>query len=83
MSKTVLCINDKNLPQGAFVEEGEHYMVVDEFINALDQRTYILDGVPNKGLTKLGMLWKGYRADRFLEVTGKLQEKEEAIFSLN
>jgi hypothetical protein len=83
MSKLVLCIDDKNLPQGASVKEGEYYPVVDEFINALDQRTYILDGVPNEGRTQLGMIWKGYRANRFLEVTGEFQEKKEAIFSLN
>ena len=63
--KIVICNNASNLPQGAHLEKDKEYEVEEEYINALDQRVYIIKGVPNSGITKLGMKWKGYSALRF------------------
>ena len=63
--KKVTCINNKNLPEGAWVEEDIQYEVENEYINALDQRVYIIKGAVNEGITKLGMRWIGYNANRF------------------
>lgn len=81
--KTVICVNDKNLPQGAQVTEGKEYQVESEYVNALEQRVYILRGVPNKGTTKLGMRWMGYDAMRFSEGEAKTEKKVEYSFALN
>ena len=64
----VLCIDDSKLPIGAEIKEGCTYKVVEQFINGFDQKTYYLDGVVNKGRTKFGLPWNGYRADRFISV---------------
>ena len=37
--KKVVCINDKNLPQGAEVVNGREYYVVDEFVNNFEGLT--------------------------------------------
>jgi hypothetical protein len=66
--KTVICVNAKNLPQGATLVKDKEYEVEDEFVNALDQRVYVIKGINNKGRTTLGMEWYGYRADRFRDV---------------
>jgi hypothetical protein len=66
--KTVICVNAKNLPQGANLVKDKEYEVEDEFVNALDQRVYVIKGINNKGRTTLGMEWYGYRADRFRDV---------------
>lgn len=63
----VTCVNDKNLPDGAQLTEGKEYEVESEYVNFLDQKVYIIKGIPNSGRTKLGMVWKGYNADRFSE----------------
>ncbi len=49
--KEVVCINDKNLPEGAAVVKGREYNVVEEFINNYDQRVYIIEGIVNEGTT--------------------------------
>jgi hypothetical protein len=63
--KIVICKDDTNLPQGAHVVFDEEYEIEEEFINALDQRVYVLKNAINEGTTKMGMKWRGYRADRF------------------
>jgi hypothetical protein len=63
--KKVICTNNKNLPEGAWVEEDIQYEVENEYINALDQRVYIIKGAVNEGITKMGMRWIGYNANRF------------------
>lgn len=65
MVKVVICRNDKNLPQGAILIEGNKYTVIDEYMNQFEQKTYILKEVVNEGVTPRGLRWKGYRADRF------------------
>jgi hypothetical protein len=62
----VLCINADNLPPGAEVQEGVTYTVESEFVNNFDQIVYLIKGVTNKGNTKHGLPWIGYRADRFV-----------------
>lgn len=81
--KTVICVNDKNLPQGAKVIEGKEYEVESEYVNALEQRVYILKGIPNKGTTKMGMRWMGYDAMRFSEGESKKEKRVEYSFALN
>lgn len=74
--KTVVCVDAKNLPQGAKLVKDKEYEVENEFVNALDQRVYIIKGITNKGRTQLGMEWYGYRADRFRDVeTIEMEEK--------
>lgn len=81
--KTVKCMNDKNLPLGANVTAGEVYEVENEYLNALDQRVYIIKGAPNEGTTKFGMRWIGYDALRFKEVSEVEEVKHEYAFALN
>lgn len=81
--KKVVCINDKNLPEGASVTEGKEYEVENEYINGFDQRVYLIRGAVNRGTTKMGMNWIGYRADRFRETEGTSISKKEYEFALN
>jgi hypothetical protein len=83
--KIVTCINNKNLPEGAYVEEDVQYEVENEYINALDQRVYIIKGAVNEGITKMGMRWVGYNANRF-SVTNedrKVEYELEEAFAFN
>ena len=66
--KKVVCINDKNLPQGAEVVNGREYYVVDEFVNNFEQRVFIISGITNKGTTRLGLNWLGYCSTRFADL---------------
>ena len=66
--KKVVCINDKNLPPGAEVVNGEEYHVVDEFVNNFEQRVFIISGISNKGTTKHGLNWLGYCSTRFADL---------------
>lgn len=82
----VLCINDANLPPGAEIAEGKTYKVTDVFTNNLDQKVYYLSGINNKGRTKFGLPWNGYRADRFMTIgseSAKNVEKKESHLILN
>ena len=66
--KKVVCINDKNLPQGAEVVNGREYYVVVEFVNNFEQRVFIISGIANKGTTTLGLVWLGYCSSRFADL---------------
>jgi hypothetical protein len=81
--KRVVCINDKNLPEGASVKEGEEYAVELEYINGFDQKVYIISGAVNSGTTKMGMNWVGYRSERFKETENYSISKKEYEFALN
>lgn len=81
--KTVICIDDKNLPTGANVVEGKEYEVESEYLNSLDQRVYIIKGVKNEGTTKWGMLWTGYRSERFSTLESVEIVEKEYNFALN
>ena len=81
--KTVTCINDKNQPLGANVVEGKEYEIESEYVNALDQRVYIIKGAINEGTTKWGMRWIGYDALRFSTLESIGVEEKEYNFALN
>ena len=81
--KIVVCKDDTNLPQGAYVVFNEEYEVEEEFINALDQRVYMLKNAVNEGITKLGMKWRGYRADRFRVVESNSVSEKSYEYALN
>ena len=81
--KKVICVDDTNLPEGAYVMFDMEYEVEHEYINALDQRVYIIKGAVNEGTTKMGMRWIGYRADRFREVEYDYAKSYESNFALN
>ena len=81
--KAVTCINDKNLPLGAHIVEGQEYEVENEYLNALDQRVYIIKGAVNEGTTKWGMRWIGYDAMRFSSQESVEIKEREHTFALN
>ena len=83
MNKKVTCVNDKQLPPGAEIKEGEEYTVRNSFINNFDQRAYLLMGVRNRGRTKYGLPWEGYNSQRFEDVDTITETKQEEIFALN
>ena len=70
----VLCIDDKNLPQGASVKEGTEYEVIEQYVNGMEQKVYIIKGVVNEGRTQFGLHWIGYRAERFIALDKKVIE---------
>jgi hypothetical protein len=73
----VLCIDDSKLPQGASVKEGEEYEVLDEYVNGMEQKVYIIKGIVNEGRTQFGLHWIGYRAERFVHLSEKVVEVYE------
>ena len=79
----VICINDKMLPIGANVKKDNEYEVIGEYINSYDEVVYIIGGVINKGRTKYGLPWEGYKATRFTkqgdEVENSMEEMIEEI----
>ena len=81
--KIVVCINDKNLPEGAEVIEGKEYPVLKEYLNMYDQRVYIIGGVNNDGSTKMGLEWTGYDAKRFADLESTTIKEKETNFALN
>jgi len=83
MNKKVICINDKKLPPGAEVKEGDEYIVRESFINSFDQRAYMLVGVRNLGRTRYGLPWQGYNAQRFEEPHPIEENQEEVSYALN
>jgi hypothetical protein len=79
--KEVVCINDKNLPEGAAVVKGREYIVIEEFVNNYDQRVYIIEGIANEGTTKMGLRWVGYDATRFAEPEILMEESYEHAYA--
>ena len=79
--KEVVCINDKNLPEGAAVVKGREYIVIKEFVNNYDQRVYIIEGIANEGTTKMGLRWVGYDATRFAEPETLMEEIHEHAYA--
>ena len=79
--KQVVCINDKNMPEGAAVVKGREYNVVEEFVNNYDQRVYIIEGIANEGTTKMGLRWVGYDASRFAEPETLMEEIHEHAYA--
>jgi len=81
--RKVICINDKNLPEGATLSEGKEYLVESEYINPYEQRVYIIKGINNSGTTKLGMNWRGYNAQRFADLDSVEKEEKAFDFAFN
>ncbi len=81
--KKVICIDDKNLPAGAEIVEGEVYIVRESFVNSFDQRAYMLTGIRNLGRTRFGLPWQGYRSDRFDIIEGKEEKQEQTEYLYN
>ena len=81
--KTVFCINDKELPLGASVVEGQIYEVEYEYINGYEQRAFILKGAVNEGTTKWGVHWVGYNSKRFAVLDDLGVKEEDRMFALN
>ncbi len=81
--KEVICINDKNMPEGAVVVKGREYIVIEEFVNNYDQRVYIIEGIVNQGTTKMGLRWIGYDASRFAEPEKLMKENYEHAYVEN
>jgi hypothetical protein len=79
--KTVTCINDKNQPLGANIVKGKEYEIESEYVNALDQRVYIVVGAVNEGTTKWGMRWIGYDASRFAEPETLMETSYEHAYA--
>ena len=48
--KTVVCINDRKLPEGAEVVNGREYQILEEFVNNFEQRVFIIKGIKNEKL---------------------------------
>ena len=75
----VICINDRMLPIGANVEKNKEYEVIGEYINSYDEVVYIIGGVVNKGRTKYGLPWEGYKAVRFTKQGNEVEELVEEM----
>lgn len=70
----VVCIDDTKLPQGASVTKDTEYEVIEQYINAMEQKVYIIKGIVNEGRTQFGLHWIGYRAERFVPIDEKTIE---------
>ena len=81
--RKVVCINDRKLTAGAEVVEGKEYEVIEEFLNNYDQQTYVLQGITNGGMTKLGLRWYGYDANRFADLEALTTENYEHAYAEN
>jgi hypothetical protein len=79
--KTVVCINDSKLPEGAQVVKGREYTVTDEFVNHYDQRVFIIEGITNEGTTRMGLRWIGYDANRFADLDTIKEEIYEHAYA--
>jgi len=79
----VTCINDSNQPKGAVVVKGTDYTVIEDFMNAVGQKVYLIEGINNEGTTKMGFPWYGYAAERFAKVIKEEVREVEYDFALN
>jgi hypothetical protein len=81
--KKVVCINDRKQPEGGELVEGKEYEVEEEFINNYEQKTFVVSGINNYGMTKLGMRWYGYNANRFADLDTLATESYEHSYAYN
>ena len=81
--KKVVCINDRKQPEGGELVEGKEYEVKEEFINNYEQKTFVVSGINNYGMTKLGMRWYGYNANRFADLDALATESYEHAYAYN
>jgi hypothetical protein len=83
MKKQVICVDDKKLPPGAEIVEGQEYTVVESFVNNYDQIVYMIAGIRNHGRTKYGLPWIGYSAIRFNDLEKVKEEEVNYNYQLN
>ena len=81
--RKVVCINDRKQPEGGELVEGREYEVEKEFINNYEQKTFVIAGINNYGITKLGMRWYGYDAKRFADLDALVTESYEHAYAYN
>lgn len=81
--RKVICINDKKQPEGGELVEGREYEVENTFMNNFDQRVFIIAGINNYGMTKMGLRWYGYDAIRFADADDVYKEATEYNYILN
>lgn len=81
--KKVVCINDRKQPEGGELIEGREYEVEKEFINNYEQKVFVIVGINNYGMTKLGMRWYGYNANRFTNLDALTTEIYEHSYAEN
>lgn len=75
----VLCIDDKNQPDGAEVASGQEYGVKKVVYDTFGTKAYLLDGITNQGLTNNGLNWYGYAARRFAVMSNEPVEVLEEV----
>jgi len=81
--RKVVCINDRKQPEGGELVEGKEYEVEEEFTNNYEQKTFVIAGINNYGMTKLGMRWYGYNANRFADLDALATESYEHVYTYN
>lgn len=81
--KKAICINDKKQPEGGELVEGKEYEIENEFINNFDQKVFVIAGINNYGMTKMGMRWYGYDSKRFASADNIYEETTEYNYILN
>jgi hypothetical protein len=81
--RRVVCINDRKQPEGGELVEGREYEVEGDFINNYEQKTFVIAGINNYGMTKLGMRWYGYNANRFADLDALTTETYEHSYAEN
>ena len=81
--RKVVCINDRKQPEGGELVEGKEYEIEEEFINNYEQKTFVVSGINNYGMTKLGMRWYGYNANRFADLDSLATESHEHAYAYN
>ena len=52
-------------------------------LHNFDQRVYIIAGINNYGMTKMGLRWYGYNSERFASADGVYEEATETNYALN
>lgn len=78
-----ICINAKNLPQGATLIEGKEYEFEWVGRNLTGEDVVYLVGEVNEGTTAIGFPWKGYKRSRFRDTEKTYTEEKEVNFALN
>ena len=54
-------------------------LVFEDYINMYDQRTFMIKGINNQGRTKMGVVWKGYKSERFEIIGDKSESHKKAM----
>jgi hypothetical protein len=75
--------NDIKQPEGGELIEGKEYEVEEEFTNNYEQKTFVIAGINNYGMTKMGMRWYGYNANRFADLDALATESYEHSYAYN